>query len=55
MGLSLFYPISFFLTGSQEEEDIKVWDESVNLSLKQGAHTVNEDVILPCYVWHSYR
>lgn len=39
--------------GSQEEEEIKVWAASVNLNLKQGAHTVNGDVILPAYVWHT--
>lgn len=39
----------------QEEEEIKAWDTSVNLNLKQGPPTVNGDVILPRYVWHRYR
>ena len=41
--------------GSQEEEEIKMWAASVNLNPKQGTHTVNGEVILPRYVWHSYR
>lgn len=50
-----YYYISFLLMGCQEEEEIKTWATSVNLNLKQGSHTVNRDVILPCYVWHRYR
>lgn len=53
MGLSLFYSLSVLSMGSQEKEEIQVWALSVNLNLKQEAHTVNGDVILPLHVWHS--